>query len=393
MEKFVTMEDLAKVLKLCDSYLISKYQTSIERVMELDIDNKVETILMLILANDDINSLFDRYNLYDVMYDLLDNYSKKKIFSISNNTLLLSSRRPNSLKNDEYSISEDRLDRVFEALEHNMKLFDELYRDKVWIIDSSLGRSEKISITPTRFFHLMGLDEKDFRDENSMKLFESVFPIKDNIKSLMRDRKDLFKVLEKMLERENNIKQAILDGTLAPVINPHKLEMKNYAFERIGIIEHSSGMIFYDRQKAMRLGYNTRLQTDLILLSNFIRKYNLEFIFSAYKKYKYTLNSKDAESIIIPTRGYENSEFIKGQQVSISERARRYSPKDFEFTIKTENGDGNPVSEPDVYVEFSAEDKARMANAIIKELPYLDTSHLKELYENLVNNNSNNKIL
>ena len=68
----------------------------------------------------------------------------------------------------------------------------------------------------------MGLDEKDFKDEASMKLFESVFPVEDSIKSLMRDRKDLFKVLEKMLQRETIIKQAILDGTLKPVINPQK---------------------------------------------------------------------------------------------------------------------------------------------------------------------------
>ena len=389
MEKIVTMHELVQVLKLCDKYLINRYQTNIEQLMETNIDNKIESILMLLLSNDEISKMFEQYNLYEVMYNLLDNYSEKKIFAISDETLRLSTKRPRDLSDGEYIMTKERLDRVFEALEHNMVLYDRLYRDKIWIIDSSIGRTDKISISSTRFFHLMGLDEKDFKDEDSIRLFESVFPVKDSIKSLMKDRKDLFKVLEKMLQRETTIKQAILDGTLKTVINPQKLEMKVFSFERMGIIEHSSGMVFYNKELAQRLGYNTRLQTDLILLSNFIRKYNLEFVFSTYKRYKHTPKAKDAESLIIPQRGYENSEFIKGQQVSISERARRYSPKDFEYTIRAEDGSEEPISDPDELVEFSDEDKARMAQTIITELPQLDTEHLKEVYNTLTNNLSN----
>ena len=391
MERIVTMHELAQVLKICDKYLLSKYQTNIEQLIELNIDNKVESILMLLLANDEISKLFEQYNLYDVMYDLLDNYSEKKIFTISNETLKLSTKRPRDLSDSEYTMTEERLDKVFEALEHNMELYDRLYRDKIWIIDSSIGKTDKISISPTRFFHLMGLDEKDFKDEDSMRLFESVFPVEDSIRSLMKDRKDLFKVLEKMLQRETTIKQAILDGKLKPVINPQKLEMKGFSFERMGIIEHSSGMVFYDKELAQRLGYNTRLQTDLILLSNFIRKYNLEFVFSMYRRYKHTPRAKDAESLIISQRGYENSEFIRGQQVSISESARRYSPKDFEYTIRAEDGSEEPISDPDEFFEFSDEDKARMAHTIITELPQLDTEHLKDVYNTLNNNLSNGK--
>ena len=379
MGKIVTTHDLAQVLKLCDKYLINRYKTNIEQLMEMNIDNKVESILMLLLANEEISNLFEQYVLYDVMYDLLDSYSQKKIFAISDDTLRLSTKRPNDLTETEYRVTEDRLDKIFESLEHNMELYDRLYRDKIWIIDSSIDRTEKISISPTRFFHLMGFDEKDFKDDASMRLFESVFPTEDSIRSLMKDRKDLFKVLEKMLQRETTIKQAILDGTLKPVINPQKLEMKGFSFERIGIIEHSSGMIFYDKELAKRLGYNTRLQTDLILLSNFIRKY------------KHTPKVNDAESLIIPQRGYENSEFIKGQQVSISESARRYSPKDFKYTIRTEDGSEEPLSDPDEFVEFSDEDKARMAHTIITELPLLDNEHLKEVYNTLKNNLSNGK--
>lgn len=391
MGNIVTVYELARILKLCDKYLISKYQTNIELLIEMNIDNKVEVIMMLLLANEELSNLFEHYDLYDDMYDLLANYSEKKIFTISDETLRLSTKKPNELLKNEYKITEDRLDKIFRALEHNMELYDKLYRDKIWIIDSSIGRTEKISISPTRFFHLMGLDEKNFKDETSMRLFESVFPVEDSIRSLMRDRKDLFKVLEKLLQRETKIKEAILDGTLKPIINPQKLEMKAFSFERIGIIEHSTGMIFYDKELAKSLGYNTRLQTDLILLSNFIRKYNLEFVFSTYRKYKHTQKAKDAESLIIPQKGYENSEFIIGQQVSISESARRYSPKDFEYTIRLDDGSEEPLSDPDQFIQFSNEDKAKMVHAIITELPLLDTEHLKEVYNTLKNDLSKGK--
>ena len=164
MERIVTMHELAQVLKLCDKYLLSKYQTNIEQLMELNIYNKVESILMLLLANDEISKFFEQYNLYDVMYDLLDNYSEKKIFTISNETLRLSTKRPRDLSDSEYTMTEERLDKVFEALEHNMELYDRLYRDKIWIIDSSIGKTDKISISPTRFFFFFFLDEKDFKD-------------------------------------------------------------------------------------------------------------------------------------------------------------------------------------------------------------------------------------
>ena len=127
MGKIVTMHELAQVLKLCDKYLINRYQTNIEQLMEMNIDNKVESILMLLLANEEISNLFEQYELYDVMYDLLDSYSQKKIFAISDDTLRLSTKRPNDLTETEYRVTEDRLDKIFESLEHNMELYDRLY--------------------------------------------------------------------------------------------------------------------------------------------------------------------------------------------------------------------------------------------------------------------------
>lgn len=387
LRKILTMDEFAKFLQLCDIKLQKRYQTKLNQIMQIDIDNKVDTIMMLLLSDNELKYYINEYHLHDLLYEYLDGYTSKKIFTISDKTLKLSTSRPYDLSDDEYLISEQRLDSIFKALEKNMELFEKIYKDKIWIIDSSIGKSERISVSPTRFFHLMGLDEKDFRNHDSMKTFESVFHIEDNIKSLMTDRKDLFAVLEKILERETNVKEAILDGTLKTVINPYKLEMKNFAFERMGALTSSSGMIFYDKEKAKSLGFNTRLQTDLILLSNFIRKYNLEFIFSCYKKYKHNKSGKDGESLIIAQKGYENSEFLIGQTASISERSKRYSQHDFDFTISLEDDPSTGAIsnvEPEEIIEYTAEDKARIAGTIIKELPLLDMSHLSTVYEKLM---------
>lgn len=391
------MDELAMFLQLCDIKLQKKYHTKLEQIIELDIDNKVDTIMMLLLSDDDLKRYINKYNMYDYIYEYLEVYIKNKILNISNETLELSTFRPYDLSDDKYLITEKRLDNIFKALEKNMKLFDKIYKDKIWIIDSSIGKSDKISISSTRFFHLMGLDEKDFKNPDSMKVFESVFYSDDNIKSLMTDRKDLFAVLEKTLEREVLVKEAILDGTLKPVINPFKLEMKNFAFERIGTLSSSTGMIFYDKEKAKSFGFQTRLQTDLILLSNFIKKYQLEFVFSSYRGYKHNKKGKDGESIFIPQRGYNNSEFLIGQVASISERAKRYSQHDFDFSIIPDVPDNGPdyIGDPEEIIEYTTEDKMKIADAIIKGLPLLDLSHLKKVYDDLFNslnkNNINNK--
>ena len=113
MNNTVTVHKLAQILKLCDKYLISKYKTNIESLIEMNIDNKVELIMMLLLANEELSALFEQYDLYNDMYNLLANYSEKKIFSISDETLRLSTKRPNDLFENEYKVTEDRLDKIW----------------------------------------------------------------------------------------------------------------------------------------------------------------------------------------------------------------------------------------------------------------------------------------
>lgn len=48
------MDEFAKFLQLCDIKLQKKYQTKLNQIMQIDIDNKVETVMMLLLSDDEL---------------------------------------------------------------------------------------------------------------------------------------------------------------------------------------------------------------------------------------------------------------------------------------------------------------------------------------------------
>lgn len=71
---------------------------------------------------------------------------------------------------------------------------------------------------------------------------------------------------------------------------------------------------------------------------------------------------------------------------SISESVGSYHPKKFNYTISLEGEEGEEYkhveipNDPDEYIEFSNDDKERMAKTIIDKIPYLNNEHLKDLY-------------
>ena len=54
LKKILTMDEFAKFLQLCDIKLQKKYQTKLNQIMQIDIDNKVETVMMLLLSDDEL---------------------------------------------------------------------------------------------------------------------------------------------------------------------------------------------------------------------------------------------------------------------------------------------------------------------------------------------------
>ena len=371
-------------------------------MLQLDIEeNTTEILMMLLMQFEDVKEIIKQYKLYDIIYDFIDEFQRTKIYKLSIEDLSITLHKGEQIENLDSLLTEKQLEQIFKALEHNMYLYEKLYKDKVFIIDSSIGKKAKVTISSTRLFHILGLEEKVIKA--NMQEFENVFNHSDNIKSLMTDRKDLFTVLEKILANETRIINAVLEGKLNHTFNFPKIEMKNYAFERMGMLEHSSGVIFYDKTIDTSLEAKTsHLKSDLFLLNDFIRNYDLDFVFSAYRPYKFSRNfsminkkaniqnnlpTSDAESLFISSKGWENSRFLNGQLSSISESVGIYHKNNFDYTIFLEDESELPPVDPDEYIEFSDEDKARMANVIIENLPNLDNSHLKNLYDELTKGN------
>lgn len=401
-KSIITTSDLANFLKLCNHHLIQKYGIDLIGVLQLDIEeNTTEILMMLLMQFEDVKEIIKQYKLYDIIYDFIDEFQRTKIYRLSTEDLSITLHKGEQIENLDSLLTEKQLEQIFKALEHNMYLYEKLYKDKVFIIDSSIGKKAKVTISSTRLFHILGLEEKVIK--TNMQEFESVFNHSDNIKSLMTDRKDLFTVLEKILANETRIINAVLEGKLNHTFNFPKIEMKNYAFERMGMLEHSSGVIFYDKTIDTSLEAKTsHLKSDLFLLNDFIRNYDLDFVFSAYRPYKFSRNfsminkkaniqnnlpTSDAESLFISSKGWENSRFLNGQLSSISESVGIYHKNNFDYTIFLEDESELPPVDPDEYIEFSDEDKARMANVIIENLPNLDNSHLKNLYDELTKGN------
>ena len=405
-KSIITTSDLANFLKLCNHHLIQKYGIDLIGVLQLDIEeNTTEILMMLLMQFEDVKEIIKQYELYDMLYNFIDEFQRTKIYRLSTEDLSITLHKGEHIENLDSLLTEKQLEQIFKALEHNMYLYEKLYKDKVFIIDSSIGKKAKVTISSTRLFHILGLEEKVIKA--NMQEFENVFNHSDNIKSLMTDRKDLFTVLEKILANETRIINAVLEGKLNHTFNFPKIEMKNYAFERMGMLEHSSGVIFYDKTIDTSLEAKTsHLKADLFLLNDFIRNYDLDFVFSAYRPYKFSRNfsminkkaniqnnlpTSDAESLFISSKGWENSRFLNGQLSSISESVGIYHKNNFDYTIFLEDESELPPVDPDEYIEFSDEDKARMANVIIENLPNLDNSHLKNLYDELTKGKGNKK--
>lgn len=412
MDNRLTTKELGYFYKLCDHYLIEKYGTDLIGLLNLEIsENKTEIIMMLIMQFNDVKQCIEKYGIYDFVYKSIDELSKNKILRLSNDDLSITRAESKNVENLQSLLSEKQLAKIFDTLEHNMHLYEKLYKDRIWVINSSIGKQARILISPTRLFHVLGFEERIIKA--NMDEFKKVFPNASEIQSLMTDRKDLYSVLYNILKNEENIINAVLEGKLNHTFNFPKIEMKNFAFERIGIIEHSSGMIFYDKSIDDSIESKTsHLKSDLFLLNDFVRNYDLDFVFSGYRPYKFSkdtlvkkrneyrkaplIPASDAETIFVSENG-ENSRFLRGQMSSISESAGSYHPKKFEYSISLEEDGGegyDPVEfldDPDEYIEFTDEDKERMAKVIIDNIPYLDNEHLKDLYNQLINDYSNKK--
>lgn len=402
--------DLALVYNLCDKYIKNKLGIDILTIFE-KVDNPAEDItkyLMLCLYSEtELLNFLNSYGINDLLARTIYSMGNKKIITINESVIQNSNKRPHQMP---IPTDSNQIKRIFQALRRNYYLYEQLYKDKVWLINSEdingneIG-SARIKISPYMFFHLMGFDYANIlnpngkdRNGNSHEMqareFSAIFPNSNQAYRLLqefgKDVKNQYTLIELLLQNEERFLQAALSGNLSHTVNIDKLELKSYAFERMGLIQSASGMIFFDRQKAFQLGYGSEVQhinTDIILLNDFLRKYQmnnlfgLDFVFSPFDKIKGTQIS-DQQSIFLTRQagGGFNSHLFDQQMASVSSSVAGYRANDFNYSITEKGTDGgNSLGEPLDFREFPEEDRKRVAQTMSETIPGLDQTYLEEI--------------
>ena len=402
--------DLALVYNLCDKYIKSKLGIDILTIfdkVEQSPDDITRYIMFKLFSETKLVNFLTGYGLGDLLANTIYSMGNKKIITIDESVIQNSNKRPHQMP---IPTDENQIRRIFSALRKNYNLYEQLYKDKVWLINSKdkdgneIGTA-RIKISPYMFFHLMGFDYANILNPNGKdrngtsheslaREFSAIFPDSKQAFRLLqefgKDQKNQYTLIEMLLQNEERFLQAALEGKLSNTVNIDKLELKSYSFERMGLIESASGMIFFDKQKSIRLGYGREVQhinSDIILLNDFLRKYDmsklfgLDFVFSPFDKIKGRQIS-DQQSIFLTKQlgGGFNSHLFDEQMASVSSSVAGYRDNDFNFNINEQGSDeGDPSGDPIDYREFDEEDRKRVAQTMSEAFPELDQSYLDEI--------------
>lgn len=411
-KNIISTIDLAEIYNLCDKYIKSILGRDIITLFETITSSPEEItryIMLCLFSNQEILNFINFYNISNILTDVIYNIGNKKILTITDSIIQNSGKMPHQIPPTSDST---RIKRIFQSLRKNYELYLNLYKDKIWLINSSdLNGNEivntRIKITPYMFFHLMGFDYANVlnphaSDRNGInhdqighefatyfKESSKAFKIIEDFGS---DVNKQYQLIEMLLEEENRFLEIATNGKL---INPDKVEMKCFAFERMGVIQKASGMILFDKQKAIDLGYKKEVQhieSDIILLNDFLRRYDinfgLDFVISPYAKPKDKLSEiqkkniiRDQQSIFLtkqPGGGF-NSHLFDQQKASISSSVAGYKQEDFNYSISEQGDNDGKTSESFEYKEFSEDERKKMAQVMNEAFPDLDKEYLDEL--------------
>ncbi len=401
--------DLALIYNLCDKFI--KFKLGIDILTIFDkVDSSAEDITRYIIfclySEPELFNFLNSYGISNMIAKTIYSMGNKEILTITEDIIGTSNKRPWQMP---IPTDGNQIKRIFNALRKNYELYEQLYKGKVWLVNSTdndgneLGTA-KIQISPYMFFHLMGFDyrnilnpnkkEKDGRThEPQAKEFAAIFPNSSQAYRILQNfgnEKNQYTLIEELLKSEERFLQAALSGQLANTVNVDKLELKCYAFERMGAIQSASGMIFFDRDKAIALHGEKEfkhINSDIILLNDFLRKYSLtklfgmDFVFSTFDKINGDQKS-DQQSIFLTRQagGGFNSHLFDQQMASVSSSVAGYRTNDFNYSITEKGTDGgNPPGEPIDFREFPEEDRKRVAQTMSEAIPELDQTYLEEI--------------
>lgn len=365
----MTTKQLANFFNGVNIHLKQKYGTDLMTLIQLGLTP--DELLICIFQFNDLYEYVKSNGIKQEIINILNYYCSKSIKNVPDDDISFAKKSAIKTFKQGGILTESELKQVFESLRKNKELFDQIYRDKVWLIETNIRKNAALRITDFKLFHLLGFSQPEIkRDFDNIKKILPTLKF-DDVASFS----SLYDVLMLFIDNEHTLIEHALSGDLKASFNFPKIRIKNYAFERLGLIERSSGVVFYDKNKDEKPPSN--LKSDIFLLRDLIRNYKLDFIFNGYRFYDEDNLVRNTETIFLNEDG-ENAHFLTNQEASISERVGSFHPKKFEYVIKEVPSDGQ-MAYADNVIEFSMEDRKEMADKMIAAFPQLDKSSIEDL--------------
>lgn len=353
---------------------------------ELLLTMPFEEVVELICLDENIVKKINYYDAFEEVVNFLKQiqfrHQEKIIQSIENNDIDFSKNKVTN-----YSLSSEEIKVIFSALKRNFDIYTKLYMNKIYKVETTLNKTVLLNIGHAKLFHLLGFNfiemQKYYRTE-ILKVIPEMKEVlnKDYVDMCRKNDVSLLKALLLIIEREEDIISAVQSQNLSDkIFTSPKIKTKNFAFERLGLIESPAGIVFTTPTKTIK--------SDIFVLRDFIRDYKLNWIFNGYAQERQVALSKtlgkqkkvvvkNAETLLIEP---DDSYRFDGSIVGISSAIGSMNRSAFDFKVSTllSEEDVNDVISTDF--EFDQEDIEEMAEKIISNFPNLNLSNLECLID------------
>lgn len=356
------------------------------KLKELLLTMQFEEVVELICLDEDIVKKINYYDAFEEVVNFLKQiqfrHQEKIIQSIENKDIDFSKNKVTN-----YSLSSEEMKVIFSALKRNFDIYRKLYMNKIYKVETTLNKTVLLNIGHAKLFHLLGFNfiemQKYYRTE-ILKVIPEMKEVlnKDYVDMCRKNDVSLLKALLLIIEREEDIISAVQSQNLSDkIFTSPKIKTKNFAFERLGLIESPAGIVFTTPTKTIK--------SDIFVLRDFIRDYKLNWIFNGYAQERQVALSKilgkqkkvvvkNAETLLIEP---DDSYRFDGSIVGISSAVGSMNRSAFDFKVSTllSEEDVNDVISTDF--EFDQEDIEGMAEKIISNFPNLNLSNLESLID------------
>lgn len=377
------------VLKIIENVKLSlKDNFNGIELKELLLTMPFDDVVELICLDEKITKMIDYYNVFEQFVNYLKQIkyeqNDKIINSITQTDIDFSKGK---LKN--YSLTLEEMKLIFSSLERNLGIYEKLYMNKVYKLETTLNKTILLNIGKAKLFHLLGYNLIEMQREYRNQILKVVPEMKDvlskNYVQMCIDNDiSMLKCLFYILKREQDIICAVDSGVLSDkVFTSPKIKLKNFAFERLGLIQSPSGVIFYTSKES------EKIKSDIFILRDFIRDYNLNWIFNGYAHKREVILSKtlsfkkemakNAETLLIEP---DDSSRFDNQLVSVSTGVGSMNKSQFDFKVSTLSTEDDPSSIIPSNFLFEESDIRFMASKIISNFPNLNLQNLQNFIDN-----------